>query len=355
MVTNMKKILLISNYVFHYRINNYNYFYNEFIKLGYEFHVLACDAQKVDFKIEFPLTIKKFKALQYINFIRNLNPDVVINFLHLKDKIIFPVIYYCKLSRTPIIYWNFGINTATPDAKLKNQLYYHIHNCSDAIILYSPTEKKFIKTKNHHKIFIGYNTLNFTGIDRAKFTDREYLRTRYNIKEKHIILFVGRITPVKRLGILLECLRNKDIAIVIVGSGINHEQTEIIKNTSNYYYLGEISYDNDEISRIFYSSDILCIPGNFGLSLIEALFWGIPAVTFSKRGSPEIYYFKDGYNGYRVKSVKEFEDKISGLLSNPAEYSKMADNARRTYEEKAHIINMFNGFRKAIEYVEKNK
>ncbi len=347
----MKKILLVSNYVFHYRINNYNYFYNEFKKIGYEFHVLACEAQKVDFEIKFPLTIKEFKFFSYIKFIKKLKPDVVINFLHLKDKIIFPIIYYCKLARIPVIYWNFGINTATPEAKFKNQLYYHIHRLSDAIILYSPSEKKFIKKKNHHKLFIGYNTLNFTNIDREKFTDRNYLRTRYNIKEKHIILFVGRIKPVKRLDWLLECFRNKDIAIVVVGSGINDEQLEIIKTTSNYYYLGEISYDNDEIGRIFYSSDIYCVPGNLGLSLIEALFWGKPSVTFVKRGSPEMYYFKDGYNGYRVESKKDFEDKISELLNNPAKYRTISENAGKTYEEKAHIRYMFNGFRKAIEYV----
>ena len=346
----MKKILLISNYVFHYRINNYNYFYDEFKKLGYEFHVLACDAQKTDFKIKFPLTIKEFDFFKYKKFIKNLKPAAVINFLHLKDKIIFPITYYCKLARIPVIYWNFGINITTPDAKFKNQLYYHIHSLSDAIILYSPAEKKFIRRKNHHKVFIAYNTLNFTLTDRTKYTDKNYLRDRYKIKEKHIILFVGRITPIKRLDILLECFRNKDIAIVVVGSGIRQEQLEIINNISNYYYLSEI-YNKEEIGRIFYSSDIFCIPGNFGLSLIEALFWRKPAVTFSKRNSPEIYYFKDGYNGYRVNSINEFEAKILNLLNNPAEYKIMAENARRTYEDKAHISKMLNGFKEAIEYV----
>ena len=44
----MKKILLISNYVFHYRITIYNHFYDEFKKLGYEFHVLSNQYQKSD-------------------------------------------------------------------------------------------------------------------------------------------------------------------------------------------------------------------------------------------------------------------------------------------------------------------
>lgn len=324
------------------------------MKFGYEFNVLACEAQKVDFEIKFPLTIREFQTFKFIRFIKNLNPVAVINFLHLKNKIIFPITYYCKVAGIPVIYWNFGINLATPDAKFKNLLYYHIHRLSDAILLYSPAEIQIIKERNHHKVFVAYNTLNFTDIDREKFTDRNYLRERYKIKEKHIILFVARINPAKRLDILLKCFRNKNTAVVIIGPGIENEQIEIINNTSNYYYLGEI-FNKEEIGRIFYSTDIFCIPGNFGLSLVEALFWGKPAVTFYERGSPEKYYFKDGYNGYRVRSVSEFENKISALLSNPEKYKKMSENARRTYEDKAHIINMFNGFREAIEYAEKKK
>ena len=77
----MKKILLVSNYVFHYRIKNYNFFYDEFKKLGYEFTVLAEDAQKVDFEIKFSITTKKFNSYAYIKFIRNLKPSLLIFFI----------------------------------------------------------------------------------------------------------------------------------------------------------------------------------------------------------------------------------------------------------------------------------
>ena len=348
----MKKILLVSNYVFHYRIKNYNFFYDEFKKLGYEFTVLAEDAQKVDFEIKFSITTKKFNSYAYIKFIRNLKPSAIINFLHLKDVIIFPVTYYCKLAGIPIIYWNFGINTVTPDAKFKNMLYYHLHNLSNAIVLYSPLEKKFIKEKNHKKLSIAYNTLNLTDIDRSKFTDKYYLKNKYNVKEDFIILFVGRITPSKKLDILLESFRNKNVAIVVAGNGINNMQSELIDKVPNYYYIGEIPYDNNEICNIFYSSDIFCIPGNIGLALIEAFFWGKPAVTFSGRNSPEIFYLKDNHNGYLVKDVKDLEKKISDLINDPAKYNKMSENARKTYEEKAHIRNMFKAFNDALNYIE---
>jgi glycosyltransferase involved in cell wall biosynthesis len=348
-----KKILLISNFVFHYRINIYNYFYSEFAKLDYEFIVIANGAQKVKFDVLFPLIIKKFNSLTYIKFIKKLKPVAVINFIHLKDIIIFPVTYYCKLAGFPVIYWNFGINTKTPDSKLKNLLYYHLHNLSDAILLYSPLEKIFIKEKNHNKLNIAYNTLNLTDIDRSKFTDKNYLKSKYNIKEKHIILFVGRITPNKRLDILLKCFRNKDIAIVVAGQDIQDIHLELINETPNYYYIGEIPYDKKEIGNIFNSCDIFCIPGNIGLAIIEAFFWGKPVVTFEGRNSPEIYYLKDGYNGYKVKSPEDLENKISNLLNDPEKYNKMSQNATKTYEDSAHIKNMFKAFKETIKFVEK--
>ena len=248
----MKKVLLISNYVFHYRLNNYNYFFEEFKKAGYEFIVLANDAQKVDFEIKFQLIVKKPSVRDYFKTIKNINPDVVITFLHLKDWILYFVNYYCKIKKIPLIYWNFGVNTATPDSTLKNQIYYHIHNLSDAIVLYSPNEKKYVKTHNQKKIFIGYNTLNFEGLDRNTIGSKSYLKEKFNIKEDFIVLYSGRITANKKLHLLLEILRNnKDIAIVVVGRGMTSDLKDIIDKVDNYYYLGEIGYDKYEIARIF--------------------------------------------------------------------------------------------------------
>lgn len=346
----MKKILLVSNYVFHYRMNNYNYFYEEFLKLGYEFQVLTESAQTVDFPIRFKLTVKKQNPFSYYQFIRKLNPDVVITFLHLKDYILFFVNFFCKAMGIPLIYWNFGINIFTPDTRFKNALYYHVHNISDAIILYSPAEKIYIRKKNHHKLFVANNTLNLTVLDRAQFSDKDYLKNKYGVKENHVILFIGRINRSKDLDSLLECFRDEKCALVIVGKGIREDQLEIVKNTPNYYYLGEI-YNFNEVGSIFFCSDVFSIPGNIGLALIEALFWGKPVVTYSGVNTPEIYYLKDGYNGYIVNNKAELKKKILDLFKYPEKYNQLSANARSTYENQAHIKYMFKGFIEAVNFV----
>lgn len=354
----MKKILLISNYVYHYRISNYNYFHDEFKKLGYEFHVLTNKAQEVSFEINFPLHTLDSNPLSYITFIKNLKPVVVITFLHLRDSIIYFVNTYCKLAKIPLIYWNFGINLKTPNAFLKNLIYYHIHNISDAILLYSPNEKKYIKEKHHHKVFVANNTLNFIDIHRNRYTNKQHLFEKYGVKEEHIILFSGKITPNKKIEALLECFRNNAmIAIVIVGGGLSKEHQKVVDETNNYYYLGPV-YDKNEMANIFSNCDLFCIPGNLGLALNEAFFWGKPVVTTYFRKSnntPEIWYFRENVNGFIAKDKKAFEDGVLDILNNREKYDRYSKAALKTADGIAHISQMFKGFKDAIVYVSNKK
>lgn len=347
----MKKILLVSNYVYHYRIRIYNYLFEEFKKAGYEFVVFASDAQKVKFPIKFELIIKRPFFFNYLKVIKDIGPDYIITFLHLKDIHIFPIKYYARINRIPVIYWNHGINIKTPNNKIKRFFFNHIHNISDAIILYSPLEKVYIKEKYHHKVFIANNTLNFEEIVRGDVeTDRRYVRDKYKIKEDEYVLFVGRITKTKKLDVLLSILtENKNIAVVVVGPGLTGMQKQIIDRVSNFYYLGTV-YGN-EVNRIFNGSKIFCMPGNIGLALNESFFWGKPAITMEGRNTPEIYYLKNGENGYIVKNKEEIERKIQLLIDDRDLYKKMAANARNTANNESHIGRMFGGFLQAIDYL----
>jgi glycosyltransferase involved in cell wall biosynthesis len=349
----MKKILLISNYVFHYRINNYNYFYNKFKETGTAFSVLANGAQKVDFDFEVPITIMKFNLFKYIRYINKEKPDCIILFLHLKDMIIFPLIYYCRIKKIPVVYWNFGIDLGDPDHTLKNYLYRHIHCAVNAILLYSPNEYTYIKPKYHFKTFVANNTINMTDLESIKIQGN-VLRDVYQVKEKYIVLFVGRIIASKRVDVLLKCFRNEpDIAVVIAGRGITQEMLSIIKTQPNYYYLGEIKYDKIEISKIYHGADVVCIPGNVGLAIVEAFFWGKPLVTLkSIKGlnSPEIFYLKDGENGYIANDEKEMEEKIIHLLGNPELYQQFSKRAKDIIMTEGHISKMFAGFNEVFNY-----
>lgn len=348
----MKRILLISNKVLHYRIKIYNAFFEKFQKMGYEFHVISNEYQKVDYPIKFIKHERPFSVHGYISAIKEIKPNVCINFLHLKDKLIIPLTFYCRMHGIPMIYWNHGINIKTPDDKLKNSVFHFVHFISNAIILYSPAQLKYLSKRSQRKTFIAKNTLDFSDVDRSKLRTPEEVKAFYGIKEKKILMYISRILPYKGLDILLKIFKDTpNIGLVIVGGGINDQQLNIVNETPNYYYLGE-KYGKD-VDEIYQMGDVFSTPGHIGLALNQAMYWGKPVVVLNRIHAPEIIYLHDGRNGRIVDTEEELKQVIISLCSDERMYAAYSKAARRTYEQEMSIDEMFKGFKDVIEYVNK--
>lgn len=346
----MKKVLLISNKVLHYRIKVYNAFVERFQKMGYEFHVISNEYQKVDYPIKFIKHEMPFSVRGYVNAIKEIRPDVCINFLHLKDKLIIPLTLYCRTIGVPMIYWNHGINLSTPDDKVKNGIFHFIHYISSAIILYSPEQLKYLTKRSQSKTFIAKNTLDFSDVDRSKLRTPSEVKGAYGIKEKKILLYISRILPYKGLDILLKLFRDTpNIGLVIVGGGINKAQQKIVNETPNYYYLGE-KYGRD-VDEVYQIGDVFSTPGHIGLALNQAMFWGLPVVVLNRKHAPEIVYLHDGVNGRIVDTEEELKQVIISLCTDEKMHESYSKGARETYEKEMSIDAMFEGFKKAIEFV----
>lgn len=348
----MKKILLISNTVMHYRSNIYNEFYKMFLAIGYEFHVISNNYQHVGFEIIYKKHVLPFSVIKYARFINQLKPDVCINFLHLKDRMIIPLTIYCKWQGIPMIYWNHGINLRTPNNLFKNIIFHFIHHISSAIILYSDQQLKYIKNSDLKKTFIAWNTLNFTRESKEKVAPPIDVKLKYGIKEKYVLLYISRILPYKGLDILLNAFKDVDnLGLVIVGGGLNIEQKKIIDAYSHYYYLGE-KYGKD-VDEIYNMGDIFSTPGHIGLAVNQAMYWGKPVIVLNRKHAPEICYLENGVNGWIVENPIELKNKVLELISNRDLLFKASKAARKTYEERMKLDNMFKGFHMAINYVSK--
>lgn len=347
----MKTILLISNYVMHYRSRIYNTFYDLFLQHGYEFHVISNKFQVVDFPIKYIKHELPYSVSAYAKFIRKFRPDICINFLHLKDKIGIPLTILCRLKHIPMIYWGHGVNLRNQHSRIRNIVFNLIHDISSACIIYSPEQLIHFSKRNLSKTFIAKNTLDFSDVNKETLPSVETIKSRYGIKERHVLLYISRILPYKRLDILLDNFANiTDIALVIVGKGLTSEQAQIVNKTPNYYYLGEIY--GEEVNNIYHMGDIFSTPGHIGLALNQAMFWGLPVVVLKGHHAPEITYLKDKYNGFLCNTVDNLRESILELCSNENLLSQMSNNARITYENEMSISQMFQGFMDAVQYVE---
>lgn len=345
----MKKILLISNKVFHYRVSNYNYFTRRFREEGWEFIVRANELQKNNpHPVEFDFREMPFNFAAYRREIERLQPDVVVLFLHLKNLVIWPLLHWLKLKGIPVVYWNKGVNLEVRNPRLRNLPFYYIHSLCEGIILYSRHEIKDIKPRNRAKVWVASNTINFTDFPEITQTPEE-IKAEFGIPYKKVVLFVGRMRRVKKVEHLIEIfnqIEEPDCGCVIVGDPMDYDIPALIKK-DNIRFLGEIFDPQDiQISKLFKMSDLFVIPGDVGLGMNQAFYWGLPVVTEDGLQPPEIHYLKNGHSGFVVpeNDLTALREKTLLLLRDDELRTRFSENARQDIMREATIENMFQGF-----------
>lgn len=357
---NLQKILLVSNKVFHYRVSNYNYFTRRFREEGWQFLVRANELQKQNpYPLDFDFAEVPFNFFAYKREIERIKPDVVILFLHLKDLFVWPLLHWLKLKGIPVVYWNKGINLEVKNPGLRNQAFYYVHSLCDAIVLYSQNELKDIQPRNRHKVFVANNTVNFEAFP-AISEPRESLKREFGIPFQKVVLFVGRMRDVKKVDHLIAIFNEIDepgLGCVIVGEKMEYDLASMIKG-KNVLYLGEI-YDphNVQISKLFKLADLFCIPGDVGLGLNQAFYWGLPVLTEEGLQPPEIHYLTNGRNGFIVpeNDLVQLKEKLLLMMRDDALRARFSADARESIMKEGTIERMFSGFLDCVKYLYSRK
>jgi glycosyltransferase involved in cell wall biosynthesis len=355
----VKKLLLISNRVMHYRVPVYNYFARRFAENGWELFVRSDELQKQNpHRLSFDFKTIPFGFGNYRRAIEDVRPDAVIVFLHLRDAMIWPLVHWLKLKRVPNAFWAKAMNYDQPNDRLSRLLYRYMHALFDGLILYSEHELAHINPRHHHKTFSANNTVNFESYPEVN-DSVEAIKREFGVPYKKVVLSVGRMDiggnrkKVSHLIDLFAAIDRTDIGLVIVGTGLSKELLQTM-NPKNTMYLGEIHDPKElQISKIFKMADVFSIPGHAGLGLNQAFYWGLPVVTEQGFHPPEIYYLVDGRNGFIVPAGdrEALKQKILYLLDNDRARAEMARNARLDILKHASIANMYQGFKNCIDSI----
>jgi D-inositol-3-phosphate glycosyltransferase len=166
-------------------------------------------------------------------------------------------------------------------------------------------------------------------------------RCHLGLYGESIILFVGRIIPLKGIDNLLKAMahlkRKRNIKVVVIG-GDEQCQAEMqrLKDLSgslgickSVLFLGPVEQD---VLPFFYSAADLCVvPSHyesFGLVVLESLACGTPVVA-TKVGSAESV-IRQGETGYVVADNDPYRlaDKIALFLSTPNGNTESAGSVR---------------------------
>lgn len=137
-----------------------------------------------------------------------------------------------------------------------------------------------------------------------------------------VILYVGRLSQEKDLAVLFDAFRllNQRGAyqLCIVGDGPLRPQTErFVRSTAHAVYLGMIPYGR-RLAEIYATADVLALPSRnetFGLTILEALASGIPAVAVKQGGPTDLLHAHVGALATPGDPV-DFADKLAQVLSD---------------------------------------
>ena len=141
---------------------------------------------------------------------------------------------------------------------------------------------------------------------RERLAPSDVFRKHFGNAAKTLV-FVGRLTQVKRLDMVLEAMailreRGRALNLALVGDGKERENLEAktreLGLEKNVWFYGAC-YDEAENAELIFNADLCVSPGNIGLTAIHALSFGCPCVTHDdfKNQMPEFEAIVPGKTG----------------------------------------------------------
>jgi len=351
----MKSLILFDQDLRHYRQPIYRSFSQEFRKLGYELFVVY-DLKRNEVENDGFFIGIRYSFSGFVKMLKKYDSKLIIQFVWLKYRFLFPFMLYCKIKRIRSIVWSHGIGLKNLKNPIVRNLHFLRHKLATALIIYSPNERKYVRA-SHRKLFIANNTLDFSSFPEIS-RSREELKKENGYEGKKIILSVGRFHALKRrIGHLVQAfneLDRKDTVLLIVGPGVSAVDKDAMNRNKDIHYLGEI-YDPVKMNEIYKMSDLFAMPGGIGLAINQAFYHGLPIVLEDTEHSPEVYYLRNGKNGflYERNNIHDLQEKLETLLGNDGLRESFSREAKAVIMSEGSIDNMIAGFTEAIKYAER--
>ena len=162
--------------------------------------------------------------------------------------------------------------------------------------------------------------------------DGEYLRKKFNLPKKNIVISTGRMNEEKNLDVLIKAvpfvLKKIDAHFLFVGSGGNYiqwlknlaKELKVIDNTTFTEFL-----DWDDYPNIQTIADVFALPAESELQSIvtmEAVASGLPVVVVNKGALPELASNDNGMV-FEPQNSKQLAECLIKVLSNEKLKKKM--------------------------------
>jgi L-malate glycosyltransferase len=348
----MTVLLINQEQIPQYRVSVYNYLADFLAKRGFVLTIVSAGVPAGNTQpIRFDHRVMKLAVPQLSKLIWELNPDIVIYWVRLRHLYLFPILLLLKALGKKMIYWGHGRDLSRNPGLSVRQLANSIeYSFSDAMILYAEHLRPNVGKRLQFKVFVANNRLHFDE-ERVPMV-RERCLAKYNITTSRNIICTGRMQRRKRMQDLLEAFKlmnRPDVGLILVGPDSDGVLAGV--EGPNIYKLGPIY--GDERLDLLAASDVFCLPGAVGLSIVDAFYAGLPFVTEDGDESPELMYLKPGVNGFVVPrgDTRQLAEKLELLLDDEDVRRRFSLAARAEIASTGHIDRMCQGFCDALRFV----
>lgn len=248
--------------------------------------------------------------------------------------------FWCRIMHIPVILHVHGgvfLMNGTNKIifkKLAQSLFKH----SKQVVVLSELEKEALqKHYQFSKAIVLYNS-----IDASYYANAQ----KYLPEVKPTLLFLGRIHESKGVDDLIEAFRllkqKIDFRFLLCGAGPLKDHFISVCNEilgSDFEYRGIVS--GDAKLNIIKETDFFLLPSRYGeglpMALLETMAAGVVPVVTDDASMKYVVQHK--INGIRVNKndPKDFYEKICSILTQPALYKTLSENASKTITEQYDI------------------
>ena len=221
------------------------------------------------------------------------------------------------------------VNIVEENEPVRNLMEKNLFFSSDAIIVSTSQEKKDLQEYYNGSPKKSYVII--PGVDLSTFypVEKSFAKKQLSISEDFVILFVGRLDPIKGIELLIESFAQieqlKLTRLLIVGGSKNGDDNLYLtkmKNLSKHFGVeGKVSFEgsvNQKDLYMYYNAADLCVvPSHyesFGLTILESMACKTPVISTPVGVSKNL--IEEGQTGFliNVRSPNELSKKIECIL-----------------------------------------
>ena len=230
------------------------------------------------------------------------------------------------LKGIPVIFWGHGIYGS--ESFLKRTVRKSFLSLANINLVYGHWARNLLIEENFQPVSIRviYNSVNYersTAL-RVNAVSPNFYKSYFK-NDLPTLIFIGRLTRVKRLQLLIEAVHQlnlvtKKFNLVLIGDGeVIQDLKSLAKKLEVNAYFHGASYNEQEISKFIANADLCVSPGNVGLTSIHSMSYGTPVCTnddFKNQG-PEFEAIKawetgcffDKEKGNLVETISKWFEK----------------------------------------------